>query len=569
MESRTRSLPRWFVLGLAVVGLFTAVACGGDKQPAAQVGDLAPPEQQVLRLRLVAEPRTLDPHQASFATESSMMKPLFEGLFSYDQSLRVVAALAKEVPTTGNGGISKDGLTYTVKLDAKAKWSDGKEVMASDFVYSMKRALDPKLGSRYASFFYGIVGAQEYNTALGTKNEPKQPSDSDLARLRDGVGVSASDEHTIVYKLKQPNPSFLSLLALWTAYPVREDVVSKHGDKWTEAGNHIGNGPFVLREWSHNQRFVLEPNPYWHGEKAKLTRIVINFMPDDAAAYAAYLNGELDMVTVPPPLLKEVQSSRAAEVVKVPEMVTFALFMNNKVAPFDDVKVRQAFALAIDRDALVGSVLQGAGKPTTTWIPEGVPGHNPELGKQWGFNPTRAKQLLAEAGYPDGKGLPEVRFLAVGVPPVQARQEFIEAQLRTNLGIKVSTEYVDPPTFGRRFTTGQHQIAIANWAADWPYPDNWLPEQFASWGTNNVTSYSSDAFDQLMAKARAETDDRKRLALYDEAQKMILDQAVISPLYNRQSYVLVKPKLKGLFFTALDGEIKGDLSFSVAYVAAN
>ena len=569
MESGILSRPRWLTLGVAVVGLLLALACGGDKESPAPGGALAPPDQQQLRLRIAGEPKTIDPHLANFVGETSLMKPLFAGLFTYDADLRVVPNLAEELPAIDNGGVSRDGLTYTVKIDKDAKWSDGKAVTAQDFVYSMKRALDPKLASTYVSFFYEVVGAREYNTALGTEDEPKTPSDADLAALRDKVGVSAKDERTVVYQLRQADPSFLSKLALWTAFPVRQDVVEKHGAKWTEAGNLVGNGPFVLKEWTHNQRVVMEPNANWQGEKPKLTRIVVNFIADDAAAYAAYLAGELDAVVVPPPVLAEVTapgSSLNAQLVRVPELVTYAVFMNNAVAPFDNVKVRQAFAMAIDRKAMVDGLLQGAGRPAASWIPPGMPGYNAALGYE--FNPTKAKQLLAEAGFPEGKGLPKISFLAVAAPPVQLRMQFVEDQIKRNLGIEVTTEYVDPPVFGQNFTTKKYQAAIANWSADWAYPDNWLPELFASWGGNNLVAYKSPQFDDLMKKAAAETDERKRLALYDQAQKLMLDDAAISPLYNRESYLLVKPRVRDLVATALDGEIKGDYSFAKTYIAA-
>lgn len=571
MESRSLGRPRWFALGVALVGLLLLAACGGGDGGAAVSDKAAPPEQQVLRLRLAGEPKTIDPHLANFVAETSLIKPLFAGLFTYDENLRVVPALAREMPTVENGGISKDGLTYTIRIDKDAQWSDGRPVTAQDFVYSMRRLLDPKLGSTYASFFYGIAGAEAYNTALGTPDSPKSPTEAEITALREKVGVVAKDESTVVYQLTQPNPSFLSLLALWSAYPVRQDVVEKHGVKWTEAGNHVGNGAFVLREWSHNQRIVFEPNPYWAGEKPRLSRIVVSFIADDAAAYAAYLNNEIDVVNVPAPQLKEVLtpgSAHNAEVRSVPELSTFALFMNNTAAPFDNPKVRQAFAMAIDREAMVNGLLQGAGRPTTSWLPPGIPGYDPQAGKQFEFNPQKAKQLLAEAGYPNGQGLPKITFIAVGVPPVQARMQFVEDQLKRNLGIEVATEYFDPPSYGARFVRGQYQVTIARWSGDWAYPDNWLPELFASWGGNNLIGYENAKFDELVKKAAAELDERKRLSYYQEAEALVLAEAAISPLYNPQSYVLVKPKVRGLTFTALDGELKGDFSFAKAYIAA-
>jgi oligopeptide transport system substrate-binding protein len=572
MESRTLARSRWFGIGAAIIGLLLVVACASDNKPAAvnSGGEMAPPEQQVLRLRLTGEPKTIDPHLTNFASETTLTKPLFAGLFTYDESLRVVPNVATEVPTVDNGGVSRDGLTYTVKLDKDAKWSDGKAVTANDFVYSMKRALDPKLAGPYASFYNGMIGAKDYNTALGTKEAPKEPSDAELSAMRDRVGVSARDENTVVYQLSQPNPSFLNLLALWTAFPVRQDVVEKHGDKWTEAGNHVGNGAFVLREWAHDQRIVFEPNPYWRGEKPRLSRIVINFIADDAAAYAAYLADELDAVTVPPSALREVSSPGSAmnqELRRIPDLNTFAIFMNNAQAPFDNAKVRTAFELAVDREAYVQGVLQGAGHPTTSWLPPGMPGYNPDIGKQWEYNVAKAKEALAEAGYPEGRGLPKITFLAVANDTNRVIGQFLEDQLKRNLGADVTTEYVDSRTRSSRFTKNDYQATVASWSADWPYPDNWLPDQFGSESANNHVGYKNPRFDELMKRAAAETDDKKRLAVYNDAHKLVLEDAVIAPLYHRESFVLVKPRVKGLTITALDGGIKGDYSFHRAFIA--
>src|SRR5688572_29672972 len=265
METCMPSWTKRLFIAAAMVLSLALVACGGSSQNEQQTtsNKAAPPDQQVLRMRINGEPKTIDPSLVNFANEVSLTRQLFAGLFSYDESLKVIPQLATQVPTIDNGGLSKDGLTVSVKLK-DAKWSDGKAVTAADFVYGMQRVLDPKTAAPFASSYYSLLGAREYNTALGTKDAPKTLTDAQLNDLRGAVGVKAQDDKTVVYTLRTADPSFLNRLASATAYPVRQDVVQKHGDKWTEAGNLVGNGPFMLGEWAHDLRLVLIPNPNFY-----------------------------------------------------------------------------------------------------------------------------------------------------------------------------------------------------------------------------------------------------------------------------------------------------------------
>jgi oligopeptide transport system substrate-binding protein len=550
------------------------VACGGsDDSNGAVAENPAPADQQVLRVRLNSEPRTLDPARSNLSVENSVNKSLFQGLFTYDENLKLVPNLALEVPSDDNGGISPDGLTYTVKIPDDARWSDGSALTANDFVYSLKRALDPKLAGPYVSYFYSLVGAKDYATALGTPAAPKTPSDSDLAAMRDKVGVTAPDSHTLIYKLSEPNPSFLNQLALWTAYPVKQDVVEKYGDQWTEAEHHIGNGPFMMESWQHGSKIVLEANPNYSGkDRPLLSRIEYNIIADDTAAYASYLAGELDVVTVPPSARQDVMnpaSGLSDQLRRQPELGTFGLFMNEAMKPFDNVNVRKAFAQAIDREAMIEGVLQGAGRPATSWIPPGMPGYNAADGQNLAFNPANAKKSLEAAGYKDGAGFPQVTLLFATSDTNRIIGQFVQNQLKQNLNINVDLEFVDGPVFGQRFTTNQHQATIIRWGAEWPYPDNWLPSLFSTGVTNNHTGYSNPAFDALMQKAAVETDDKDRLALYESGQKMILDDAVISPLFYRENFILTKPYVKNHILTGLDGYVGGDYNFAKTYIAAH
>jgi oligopeptide transport system substrate-binding protein len=568
------------IIGPSLLALI-AVACGGDTpdtggpDTGAAVGgdrkDMAAADQQVFRVRITGEPKTIDPHLSNFSHEISIVKPLFSGLFTYDEEIKVVPAVAAQMPTLDNGGISRDGRTYTIKLRPDAKWSDGTPLTAHDFAYSMRRAMDPRLAGPYTSFYHIIKGAKAYNTALGTKDAPKTPADAELARMAEELGVRATDDRTLVYTLDEPYGSFLDILAIWTAFPVRKDIVEKHGSGWTEPANIVSNGPYVLKEWAHNQRLVLAPNPNWFGEQKATASVVINMMADDAAAFAAYQNNELDQVTVPVANRKEVMSSGHPlnkEVFRRPEAVVFALMMNNKMAPFDNQKVREAFGVGFDRKAFVEAALQGVGKPTTSWIAEGAHGYDADAGKHLEFNAAKAKQLLAEAGFPEGRGLPKVTFLVTSTDTNRnVVAPFVVENYKKHLGIDVEFEFVDTATYSSRYTRNEHQIALGGWHYDWNHANNWLPELLGTGGSNNHTNYSSPQFDDLMRRAAAEVDSKKQLDLYREGQRLALKDVGLAPIYEREVFLVIKPWVKDFTFTSLDGYVKGDYNFHRIYIA--
>ncbi len=555
---------------LVLVAVFLG-ACGGNQNAAStKANDAAPAADQVLRLRINGEPKGIDPQKASFATEISLDKQLFSALFRYDDKLQVTPDLAGEMPSIDNGGISKDGKTYTIKLRKDLKWSDGQALTSQDVVYGFQRLLDPKTAAPYASNFNSIAGARDYSTAFGTKAAPKTPSDADLAAMRSAVGVTAKDATTVVFNLTAPSVSFLNQLALWSSAPVRKDIIEKYGDTWTEAGNLVGNGPFMLKEWVHNDHFTLVPNPNWHLGQAKLSQVTIRIMEDDVAAYAAYLAGELDVAPVPPANRKEAMTAGSAlnsQLLRKASLSTFALMFNTQDKPWDNLKVRQAFATAMNRQDYVDGVLQGVGETTTAWVPPGMPGYDGSLGSQYAFNMAKAKQLLSDAGYANGQGLPKVTLLLRTTDANKLLAQFLQEQFRTNLGVDIEVDMVDSATFQSRFQKGQYNMTFSSWSADWPYPDNWLPEQFGSTGSMNVYHYSNPKADDFFQKAAAEADGTKRLDFYTQAQKLILDDAVIAPVYNGETFLLVKPQVRDLQVTGLDGYIRGDWNLWKTWIA--
>src|SRR5579871_1997193 len=279
-------------------------AAAASASPAAAAGakpaDAAPDDQQKLTIQLPAEPETLDWQVSEFEQDIAVEHLLARGLFYFDKDANVVPALAAQLPTKENGGLSADGLTYTIKLKSGQKFSDGNPLSAKDIVYTVQRAMDPKLAGNYAGFFYDIVGAQDYNTALGTKDNPKTPSDADLQQMKSAIGVKAVDDSTVQFTLTKPSGSFLTRLALWTMYPVEQAVIEKFGDKWTDPANIVGNGPYVLKEHVEKDHLTLAANPnYTLDPKPLIKTLTLRVIEDNVQALNAYKNGEIDGVNVP------------------------------------------------------------------------------------------------------------------------------------------------------------------------------------------------------------------------------------------------------------------------------
>lgn len=506
------------------------------------------------RINLAGEPPTLDPSLTAFNTSIAVVTQLFAGLLRFNQDLTLAPYAAEVVPSVENGGISRDGLTYTFRLRGDIKWSDGTQVTARDFEYGAKRFLDPRLGARYASFYYDIQGAEEYNRALGTANQPKTVADAALTDLRDRVGVRALDDHTLQFTLRQPRFTFLQLAVLWPLYPLRGDVIAEKGDQWAEVGSLVSNGPFMLNQWERQDQIVMVPNPHFFGEKPRVGRIVYRIITDLNAEFAAYRSGELEATRVPPTNVKAVLSDPglSQELHRASDLRTFALQFNVTLPPFDNSRVRQAVALAVDRRAFVEKVRSGVGKVAYSWIPPGMPGHDPEAGRQWDLNPARARALLAEAGYPEGRGLAPLAFQYSDTGPNKLIAEFLQGQMKENLGLNLQVEPMESRAFSRLMTDRKFQWALIGWVADYPDPDNWLPEIFGTGAGNNHAGYSNPGFDELARMAQSEPDPQRRLQLWGDAQRLVVEDAPMVFLEHRESFWLVKPYLKGLRPTAMD-----------------
>jgi oligopeptide transport system substrate-binding protein len=493
--------------------------------------------QEITVNALQGEPDTIDPSHSSFATEAAVIRQVFEPLLAFDKDLKPAPAAASSFDT------SPDGKTYTFHLRQGAKYSDGQPVSAKDFVYSFQRLLNPDTAAEYASFFTdaGIVGAADYNSGKGTV---------------DGLGVKALDDNTLQIQLENSIGYFPNLVALWVVPPLRQDIIQKAGDAWTQdPSTYIGNGPFKMSEWVHQDHITLVPNPNYNGSvKPTLTKVTLLMVTNGEADYAAYRNNERDWTLVPDADVQAVRNDPqlSKEAVEYTELTTWWLIMNNAKAPLDNVNVRKAFSKAIDRTALIRDVAAGVGKPATSMIPPGMPGFQPDLGKDIDFDPAAAKNLLAQAGFADPSTMPPLRMRFATTSANQSRAEFIQAQLKQNLGVNIQLDSMEAKAYQAAYKAKDYELAWGGWGADYPDPQNWMASLFGCNASNNKYNYCDKAFDDASAKGDTGTDSTVRLQAYAQAQTTLVNDTPVAPLFYRGRMVLVKPWVQNLVLTPKD-----------------
>ncbi len=504
-------------------------------------------EPNVLRLNQGSEPDSVDPQKASFVGEIAYIMMAYQGLMTFDKDMKPIPAGAESVTA------SADGLKYTFKIRPGSKYSDGTPLTAKNYEYAWKRLANPETAGQYQTLPCGIIkGYSAWSAAACEGKTMTETLALDQAKLEAGYGVKAIDEATLEIELTAPAPYFLSMTALWIGAPVREADVAKGDSWWYEAENYIGNGPFVLKEWDHGNKAVWEPNPNYNGPlgPVKLKRVEYYMIKESQVAFQAYKNGELDMLGIAPEDLASVQSDPvlSKEVVNVVGSCTFYFAFNNKKAPFDDIKVRQAFAQAFDREAWIRDIFSGIGSATTSFIPPGFPGFQADL-KGWVFDAAGAKQTLAESSYGSVDKLPEIKLTYSASARNNTRFEWVANQLKTNLGINAALDPVDPTAYSamtKEKPENAPQMYYLGWCADYPDPQNWV-SLFQSTGQLAAkVGYVNPAFDALIKQADVEQDTTKRADLYAQAQKILVEDAPVSFLSNNSGPVLIKPYVQGL-----------------------
>jgi ABC-type oligopeptide transport system substrate-binding subunit len=474
------------------------------------------PAPHPLRLN-TTNPTTLDPTMAEDARSGAKISELFSGLVEQRLDLEVVPDVAR------SWEVLEGGKRYVFHLREDVLWSDGRPLTAGDFEYAWKRVLDPALGMPLASLLDDIQGARAFRR--GQVSDP------------DSVGVKTLDEVTLVVDLEGPTGYFLHLLANTIAFPVPRHVVELHGEAWSEPEHVVTCGPFRLEAWQPGNQMILTRNPYYPGRfRGNLERVELLLSDlEPAVSLEMYERDQLDVVDVSAFEVDPMRQRYAGEYRRFPQLVTAYLQFDVSRPPFDDVRVRQAFALATDREALVKAARPNCFPATGGFVPPGMPGHLPRIGLP--CNLQRARQLLAEAGYPDGLGFPVVECVA---RTDQADLgENLQTQWEENLGVKIKWETVEWQAILARLGEHVPHVLIMGWMADYPDPDNFLRARIDH--IQQQSGWRSEAYDSLAKQAQRSLDQGDRMKLYGEAEQILAEEAPILPIFHTSVRLLVKP----------------------------
>jgi oligopeptide transport system substrate-binding protein len=474
------------------------------------------PAPHPLRLN-TTNPTTLDPTMAEDSRSNTKIYELFSGLVEQRLDLEVVPDMAR------SWEVFEGGSKYVFHLREDLLWSDGRPVTAGDYEYAWKRVLDPALGMPLASLLDDIKGARAFRSGLVP--DP------------DSVGVKALDEVTLDVDLEGPTGYFLHLLANTIAFPVPRHVVELHGEAWAEPENIVTCGPFRLETWQPGELMRLARNPKYPGRfTGNLEHVELHLSSSDpVASLEMYERDRLDVVDITEFEAGRVRQRHAGEYRRVSQLVTVYLQFDVSRPPFDDVRVRQAFALATSRGALVKAARPGCFPATGGFVPPGVPGHSPEIGLPCDIE--RARRLLAEAGYPSGQGFPVVECCA---RPDQADLgENLQAQWREHLGVQIEWRMVEWQEILARLGEQVPNLLIMGWVADYPDPDNFLRARIGH--VQQQSGWRNEGYDNLVKRAQRSLDQEERIKLYLEAERILVEEAPILPVFHRSVRLLVKP----------------------------
>ncbi len=527
---------RRFIFPFLVFGaLAFALACGGgDDSPggSSDGGDNGDSDSDSgssaavdadLRL-LGTDPLTLDPALVFETSSARYVLEIFGGLVTIDRNLQIVPDIAE------TWTVSEDGTVYTFTIRRDALFHDGRPVTAEDFKYSLDRtALLGRTQSVVAEAFLGdIVGAK----------------DVIRGRAESISGVQVIDASTLQITIDAPKSFFIAKLTYSTAFVVDQQQVEANPRNWTRKPN--GTGPYKLAEWRVNERIILEANERYHLGAPSVQRIFFNLA--GGSALTQYENNELDVSGISTSDIERVLSQRdalSADYKTGPNLSLSYIAFNTDFPPFDDPKVRLAFALAIDREQISRVVLKGMEEPATSFMMPGLPGFNAEA-KLPTFDAEAARQALAESSYGSAENLPLITFTeAGGGASVGFSTQAIIEMWRDNLGVEVSIEQAEAATFYDDIDRGRLQIWTIGWIMDYPDPENLLDLLFHSASRKNDTRYSNPAFDALIEQARVEQDVEKRLLLYQEAELLLIEDLPWIPMTFGRDHFVVQPHVIG------------------------
>ena len=497
--------------------------------------------EKILRSNNGSEPGSLDPALAQGTHESWVLENVFEGLMTFNEKGELVEGMAKEYK------ISDDGLTYTFTIRDDAKWSNGDPVTAEDFEFTWKRALDPELAADYAYQLYYIKGGETFNTGEGS---------------RDDVMVKALDEKTLEVTLEYPTAYFLELTAFYTYFPVNKSVVESNPDWAKTPETHVSNGPFKLIKWEHNAKLVMEKNPeYYNAKKIKLDGIDLDIIEDQNTAWQKYDAGEYHiLVDLPTSVVDQLQKDKAKELSIGGQVGTYYYNVNPDVKPFNNVKIRKALSMALDRETIVKDITQGGQTAAEGVVPYGL---LDETGKEFRegvgnlieYNPDEAKVLfeegLAEEGMTIDKFNDQNFVLLYNTSEshkkiAQAAQEM----WRTKLGINIGIENVEFQVKLDREKAGDYQISRGGWIGDYMDPMTLLDLWWSGSSFNDV-NYNNPEYDSRILESKTLMDQKIRMQNMREAEKMLMEDMAVIPVYFYTQPYVTKPGVNGIVYVPI------------------
>jgi len=521
---------------IAICGLLAIGGAACNSAALTQGPKLA--ADQTLRVQIDDQPSSLDPGQSQYAYETAVLRAISEPL------LKPAADLSGVVPAAAQSfDVSSGGTVYTFHLRANARYWDGIPVRAQDFVFAWRRLIDPRLAAPDETFFADAI----LNGDRVSLMDPQRDAATIDAALG-SLGLKAVDDHTFQVTLAQPDPAFVWLAAMPAGAPIRQDVVAKYGDQWAaNPDTLVTNGPFKVSQMVTNDHITVVPNPDYWGSRPVLTSIEFVIVNDGATALNQYRTGALDETAVQPAQAQSVadDATLSRQLVKTPNLTVFWIVFRLDAPPMDSVKVRQAFAQAIDRNAFVQQIFQGQGEPAESFIPSGMQGSmsGPSVQK---FDLAQARASLAASGV-SAQQLSGIKFTYDMASDFgKATATFVHDQLKANLGVDLTLQGLDADTLSSRLASGDFQIAgPMGWTADYPDPADWYAI-FTTTSSNNVALYHNQQYDNFVRVAQSDLQPARRDQEYQQAQQMLVSDAPVAFLAQSATWNLVRPYVRGV-----------------------
>jgi len=495
------------------------------------------------------EPASLDPHIATGVPEHHIMSSVMEGLVLKDRK-----SLEPRPGVAESWTISDDGRIYTFKLRDDARWSNGDPHIANDYVWSWWRALQPALGNQYAYMLFPIKNAKRYY-------------DRETEDFGD-VGVKALDQRTLQVTLTNPTPYFLQLLDHYSLFPVHQATIEKFGNadqrgtRWSYEGNLVSNGPFKLDEWKINRHITVTRNlHYWDNDNVALNGIVFKPVENTVTEERMFRAGQLHVTSnVPADKISTYRKSNSTELKIAPYLGTYFYRLNIKTPQLQDRRVRRALGMAIDREKLVENITKGGQIPAYTMTPPGTMGYYPT--STLAFDPEGAKNLLSEAGYPNGEGFPAIEILYNTNEGHRKIAVALQEMWKDYLNVDIKLLNQEWKVYLATESAGDYQISRGGWIGDYVDPNNFL-DMFLCGGGNNRTGWCNEEYDRLILEvAPSQSSHEERLAVFQQAETMLLDDMPIIPVYTYTSVKLVDSSVENL-----DGNILNQAMYKDIYLS--